>query len=201
MDKKLIVDFIPFEITPRMISESIKTNNGRLIVSGVLQRVNSKNQNGRIYPRAILEREVQKYYPLIKERRALGELDHPESTVVNLSNVSHLIIGVKWSGDDLIGNIEILDTPSGIILTKLFEAQVKLGISSRGLGSVNEIDEETVEVNDDFDLIAWDFVSNPSTHGAFMKPITEGINKQLNNQIICRNKVECLIRDILINLK
>ena len=115
--------------------------------------------------------------------------------------LSHLITAVTWNGDDLVGTIEILGTPSGNILRKLFEAQVKLGISSRGMGSVNEIDEETVEVNDDFDLIAWDFVSNPSTHDAFMSPLKEGINKDLSEQIICRSKVECLIRDILVDLK
>jgi len=201
MKKTLIIDYIPFMVTPMMIKESMDKHSGRLIVSGVLQRKNSKNQNGRIYPGPILEREVKKYYPLIKERRALGELDHPESTVVNLANVSHLITDVKWVGDDLMGEIEVLDTPNGNILKKLFEAQVKLGISSRGLGSVKELDEETVEVNDDFDLIAWDFVSNPSTHGAFMSPLTEGVNTQLSEQVVCRSKVECLIRDILMDLK
>lgn len=201
--KNLIVDYIPFTVSTHAINESIKSNNGKLIVSGILQRANSKNQNGRIYPRNILERELEKYSQLIKERRALGELDHPDSSVVNLQNVSHLILDAKWNGDDIVGTIEILNTPAGNILKNLIEANVLLGISSRGLGSVNEIDDKgTVEVGDDFDLIAWDFVSNPSTHGAFMKPIKlhESIDRYVDPKIICRNKIECLIRDILIDL-
>lgn len=202
-NKQLIVDYVPFSVSQQTITESLKKNNGKLIVSGKLQTAGKKNQNGRIYARPILERELQKYSQLIKERRALGELDHPDSSVVNLQNVSHLILDAKWVGDDIIGTIEILNTPAGNILKNLIEANVLLGISSRGLGSVNEIDDDgTVEVGDDFDLIAWDFVSNPSTHGAFMRPVglNEGINKQIDPKMVCRNKVECLIRDILIDL-
>lgn len=203
MSKKIIVDYIPFKISPDILIESIKTNNGKVIVKGVLQRANAKNQNGRIYSKEILNRELKKYLQLIKERRALGELDHPDSSVVNLQNVSHLILEAHWEGDDIVGTIEILDTPSGRILKSLIEAGVLLGISSRGLGSVNEIDEETVEVAEDFDLIAWDFVSNPSTHGAFMKPIklNESVNSETHNKAVCRSKVECLIRDILVELE
>ena len=202
-NKKLIVDYIPFEISLNKINESLKKNNGRLIVYGKLQSAGVKNQNGRIYSREILDRELQKYQQLIKERRAMGELDHPDSSVVSLQNTSHLILEAGWKGDDIYGKIEILPTPSGNILKALFEAQVMLGISSRGLGSVNEIDDEgTVEVGEDFDLIAWDFVSNPSTHGAFMKPVglNESINKNIDPRMVCRSKVECLIRDILIDL-
>jgi len=203
MSKKLLVDYIAFKITPQLIAESIKNNNGKLIVKGVLQRANAKNQNGRIYSKEILDRELKKYLQLIKERRALGELDHPDSSVVNLQNVSHLVLEAHWEGDDIVGTIEILDTPSGRILKSLIEANVLLGISSRGLGSVNEVDEDTVEVAEDFDLIAWDFVSNPSTHGAFMKPvkINESINADINSKMVCRNNVECLIRDIIIDLE
>jgi len=202
-NKTLIVDYIPFNVSIKTINESLKKNSGRLIVSGKLQTAGEKNQNNRIYARPILERELQKYSQLIKERRALGELDHPDSSVVNLQNTSHLILDAKWAGNDIIGTIEILPTPAGNILKALFEAQVLLGISSRGLGSVNEIDDEgTVEVGDDFDLIAWDFVSNPSTHGAFMKPVglNESVNREIDPRTVCRSKVECLIRDILIDL-
>jgi len=202
-NKTLIVDYIPFNVSIKTINESLKKNSGRLIVSGKLQTAGEKNQNNRIYARPILERELQKYSQLIKERRALGELDHPDSSVVNLQNTSHLILDAKWVGNDIIGTIEILPTPAGNILKALFEAQVLLGISSRGLGSVNEIDDEgTVEVGDDFDLIAWDFVSNPSTHGAFMKPVKlqEGVKREIDPKMVCRSKVECLIMDILIDL-
>lgn len=188
--KELLVDTMLFAVTPKQINESKIQNNGKVIVSGVLQRAEAKNQNGRIYPKEILIREVKKYQEnQIKENRALGELDHPESSVINLRNVSHNVLEVKWEGNDLVGKVEILPTPSGNILKELLGAGIRLGISSRGLGSVKEINESTVEVQDDFELIGWDFVSNPSTHGAFMYPagggevvgeglIKEGISKK-----------------------
>jgi len=204
MNKKPLLspaDYIPFIISPKLIVESLSKNNGRLIVSGILQRANAKNQNGRIYPKNILERELVKYQQLIKERRSTGELDHPDSAIVNLKNASHLILDARWDGDDIVGTIEVLNTPSGQILKELFLADVRVGISSRGLGSVTELDEGgTLQVEDDFELVGWDFVSNPSTHGAFMTPkqLTESVGG--NPIIACRNKIECLIRDILIEL-
>ena len=146
---------------------------GRTIVKGILQRAGAENQNGRIYPREILEREAKKYETLIKERRALGELDHPDSSVINLKNVSHNIREIHWEGEDVVGTVEILPTPSGNILKELLRAGILLGISSRGMGSVSNIGEGKVEVGSDFELIGWDFVSNPSTHGAFMTPMNE----------------------------
>jgi hypothetical protein len=173
--KQLLVDTILFSVTPKQLNESAEQNNGKLIVSGVLQRAEAKNQNGRVYPKQILTREVKKYKQnQIKENRALGELDHPDSSVINLKNVCHNVLDVNWQGDDLIGKVEILPTPSGNILKNLLQAGIRLGISSRGLGSVKEINENTVEVQDDFELIGWDFVSNPSTHGAFMYPAGGG---------------------------
>jgi|TARA_Y100000310_G_scaffold243812_1_gene248454 hypothetical protein len=184
MNRQLLVDYIPFEVSPQQINESLSENNGRLIVNGVLQRANEKNQNGRVYPRETLVREASKYAGTqIKERRALGELDHPDSSVVNLQNASHNIMEMHWDGDDLLGTVEVLGTPSGNILKELFKAGIKLGISSRGLGSVKDIQEddeiedgETVEVQPDFELIAFDFVSNPSTHGAFLRPVNESVD-------------------------
>ena len=173
--KQLLVDTMLFRVTPKQINESKMQNNGKVIVSGVLQRAEAKNQNGRVYPKEILVREVKNYQEnQIKENRALGELDHPESSVINLRNVSHNVIEVKWDGDDLVGIVEILPTPSGNILKELLNAGIRLGISSRGLGTVKEINESTVEVQDDFELIGWDFVSNPSTQGAFMYPAGGG---------------------------
>lgn len=199
--KKLLVDFITFDISPEMISESMEKNNGRLLVKGVLQRANAKNQNGRVYPREILMREAKKYSDInIKERRALGELDHPDSTVVNLNNVSHNITEMHWNGDDLVGTVEVLSTPSGNILKELFKSGIKLGISSRGLGSVRQLGEGAVEVQDDFELIAFDFVSNPSTHGAFLSPIHESVNRNVSN-IAKYDKVNRLITDILTDIK
>ena len=202
MSKQLLVDYIPFEVTREQINESISDNNGRLVVKGVLQRAESKNQNCRVYPRDTLVREAKKYAKInIAERRALGELDHPDSSVVNLNNVSHNVLEMHWDGDDLKGTVEVLGTPSGNILKELFKAGIKLGISSRGLGSVKEIHEDdggdTVEVQPDFELIAFDFVSNPSTHGAFLSPTNEG---KLNESVGTRNGVcchDCKIEDII----
>ena len=196
MNKKLLVEVRPFEISRNKIDESIKENNGRLVVKGVLQRAESKNQNGRVYPREVLLKEVSKYLSeQVKERRALGELDHPDSSVVNLNNASHNIIEMHWDGDDLLGTVEVLSTPSGNILKELFKSGIKLGISSRGLGSVEpmrESDGDTVEVQPDFELIAFDFVSNPSTHGAFMRPVNEGVEKQKPE-----TKIESIINSIM----
>lgn len=181
MNKQLLVDYTLFEVSSQQINESLNNNGGRLIVNGVLQRAEAKNQNGRIYPRNILMREATKYSDsYIKERRALGELDHPDSSVVNLNNVSHNVLDMNWQGNDLIGTVEVLSTPAGNILKELFKSGIKLGISSRGMGSVKEVmreGENTVEVQPDFELIAFDFVSNPSTHGAFLSPVNESVNK------------------------
>ena len=196
MNKKLLVDVRPFEISRDKIDESIKENDGRLIVKGVLQRAEAKNQNGRVYPREVLLKEVSKYLEeQVAERRALGELDHPESSVVNLNNASHNVIEMHWDGDDLLGTVEVLSTPSGNILKELFKSGIKLGISSRGLGSVEPMREgegDTVEVQPDFELIAFDFVSNPSTHGAFMRPVNEGVEKQKPE-----TKIESIINSIM----
>ena len=205
MSKQVIVDYIPFEVTPQQINEAMKNNNGRLIVKGVLQRAEAKNQNGRVYPRETLVREAKKYSEVqIKERRALGELDHPDSSVVNLNNVSHNILEMHWSGDDLEGTVEVLGTPAGNILKELFKSGIKLGISSRGLGSVKEVHEaegdDSVEVQPDFELIAFDFVSNPSTHGAFLSPTNEGkLHEGVGTRdgVCCHDcKIENIINDI-----
>ena len=199
--RQLIVDYLPFEVKPEQINESMKENNGKLIVKGVLQRAEAKNQNGRIYPREILFREAKKYAKeFIKQRRAMGELDHPESSVVNLQNVSHNVKEMHWEGDNLLGTVEVLGTPSGNILKNLFEAGIKLGISSRGMGSVETVNEgDAQEVQDDFELIAFDFVSNPSTHGAFLHPTNESINESKIVGRTCGDycKVESIINDIM----
>ena len=198
MNKQLLVDVRPFDISRKKINESIKENDGRLVVKGVLQRAESKNQNGRVYPREVLLKEVAKYLEnQVTERRALGELDHPESSVVNLNNASHNIVEMHWNGDDLMGTVEVLSTPAGNILKELFKSGIKLGISSRGLGSVEPIKEEdegedTVEVQPDFELIAFDFVSNPSTHGAFMRPVNESVKHQTPE-----NNIERIVNSIM----
>ena len=198
MNKQLLIDTINFEVSPQQLQEAEGKSDGRLIVQGVLQRATAKNQNGRVYPKDILAREVAQYKKInIAENRALGELDHPEASVVNLQNVSHNVKDVWWEGDDVMGKVEILGTPSGNILKELLKAGITLGISSRGMGSVKQVDEATVQVEDDFELICWDFVSNPSTHGAFMKPVNEGILAEGINTLSNKSKVDKIIRDIL----
>ena len=177
----------------------MKENNGKLVVKGVLQRADTKNQNGRVYPREILMREAKKYSDgFVKQKRAMGELDHPESSVVNLQNVSHNITDMNFNGDDLVGTVEILTTPSGNILRELFKNGIKLGISSRGMGSVESVNEgETQQVGDDFELIAFDFVSNPSTHGAFLYPMNESVDSNISVRDTKYGKVEAVINDIM----
>jgi hypothetical protein len=201
MTKQRLVEYMPF-IPIGSLNESSGAAYGipgGFVVQGVLQRAGAKNQNGRIYPRHILERECRRYeQEYISQHRALGELDHPESSVVNLNNVSHNILKIWWDGDDLKGAVQILETPSGKILKELFKAGITLGISSRGLGSVKELRSEgTVEVQEDFELICWDFVSNPSTHGAFMRPtrMHESVDKM--NTTNKYNKVNSIITSIL----
>jgi hypothetical protein len=155
--------------------EKRQISEGKMILTGKLQAADQKNGNGRIYPEKVLKREVKNYEKLIKERRALGELDHPEDSVVNLKNASHLVRRVWWDGKDVMGTVEILNTPSGQILRSLVESGVKLGISSRGLGSTKEVSGKTM-VQDDFQLVCFDFVSEPSTTGAFM--MKEGKNNE-----------------------
>ena len=172
---------------------------GRTIVKGVLQRAEAPNQNERVYPKSILMREAKKYETLIKERRALGELDHPDSSVINLKNVSHNVREIHWEGNDLVGTVEILPTPSGNILKELLKANILLGISSRGMGSVEPIGKGRVQVGEDFELLGWDFVSNPSTHGAFMTPVNE--SKQFISEV-CNEycKAQDLMREIITEL-
>ena len=199
--KQILIDVLPFEFKKTSLNESLK--DGKLLVSGVLQRADAKNQNGRVYPEDVLKREANKYMDnFVKQRRAMGELDHPESSVVNLKNVSHNIVDMGWDGKDLVGTVEILPTPSGNILRDLLQSGILLGISSRGLGSVKKDMREGADVvQDDFDLIAFDFVSNPSTQGAFMYPQGK-INESVDNKLIINpySNVERLIHNILSEL-
>lgn len=190
---RLITGYIDFNISPNQIMEAAQSPDGRFVVSGILQKWGEKNHNGRIYPKDILLREVAKYRQRIKENRSTGELDHPDDPIISLKNVSHRILDV-WTKDNAVyGKVEVLDTPSGNILRNLFKAGIALGISSRGLGSLKKVDESTTEVQDDFDLICWDFVSDPSTVGAFMSPLQEGRTMQADKYA----KMNMLIRDIL----
>ena len=165
--RKLLTEWMTFDYSPEMIKESKENNSGKILMKGILQKADTINQNGRVYPEPILDREVRNYQKFIKENRALGECDHPDSSVVELKNASHIIRDAYMDEGVCYGTVELLDTPSGKILQSLVESGVTLGISSRGVGSTrSEGDREVVQ--DDFQLICWDFVSEPSTPGAFM---------------------------------
>jgi len=191
--KQLLIDHTPFHIAKLTLSEAKMAPGGRMRIKGKLQESEVKNGNGRVYPKEILEREAKKYAETaIKTNTAMGELDHPESTIINLKNASHNIKRIWWEGNDLMGELELLNTPSGKIAQEIISAGIPLGISSRGMGSVQQIGE-TVEVQDDFELLCWDLVSVPSTPGAYMK-LSEGKQIQLNKDY---SKVNSLITEII----
>lgn len=188
---QLLVDITPFK---PIIRES-KERPGVFEVEGVMQRAKAQNQNGRIYKKDILERECKKYMnEFVKNGNAFGELDHPESPVVSLKNASHIVKDLWWDGDDLMGRVELLNTPAGNIVKEIIKAGHTIGISSRGTGSVQQTNEGTLEVQPDFELVCWDFVSNPSTHGAFMNPVSLNESKQKPSKY---SKLDSIINDIL----
>ena len=210
MSKQVLIEYNTFKPQPQQLHEVRLNPSKNLIVSGKMQEANKANANRRIYSKEILAREVDKYLKgPIAEKRALGELDHPESSVINLKNVSHNITSIWWDGDDLYGEFEILPTPSGNILKELFLNNINVGVSSRALGSVSPLGEGLVQVEEDLELICWDFVSTPSTYGAYVKPVglNEGYSAEdiiqsnkftkvndLISQIICEQAGECCIR-------
>ena len=196
-DKLLLTEY--YEMCPNGKCEDLLTEEEKRMVreenamflTGVMQRCNHLNGNGRMYSEQILRREVDNYTKLVRERRALGELDHPDSGVINLANASHLVTEIWWDGDAVMGKVQILNTPAGGILRSLVGDNIKLGISSRGMGSVHESNGATI-VEDDFELICFDFVSEPSTTGAFMMQE----NKQ-PNIVTKADKINRALNDIL----
>ena len=188
---QLLVDVTPF----RPILRESKTKPGVFEVEGVMQRAVAKNQNGRTYSKEILIRESERYIKeFVKQGNAYGELDHPESPVVSLKNASHIVKELWWKGDDLMGRVELLNTPAGNIVKEIAKAGHTIGISSRGTGSVQQTNEGTLEVQDDFELVCWDFVSNPSTHGAFMNPVSLSEGKI---KVSKYSNLDSIINDIL----
>jgi len=196
-DLRLLNSYEIFDYTPEMIKESIDKT-GKILMKGILQKADTLNQNGRIYPHAVLDREVRNYQKFIIENRALGELDHPDSSVVNLKNASHVIREAYIENGTVFGTVEILDkTPSGAILKGLIESGVKLGISSRGVGSTRKQDDYYV-VQDDFQLICWDCVSEPSTPGAFMLPEGRRIDvSELGKFFSKSDRIDRVLNDLL----
>ena len=198
MERQLLVDYIPFHVAKLSLVESKENpSDKRMHVKGKLQEADVKNGNGRVYPLEILKKQVDEYIKgPVSSKTATGELDHPESSVINLNNVSHLITKVWWEGNDVMGELLLLNTPSGKIAQEIVSAGIPLGISSRGMGSVKQIGE-SVEVQDDFELLTWDLVSVPSTPNAYMKPV--GLNENMQYNISPNNyqKINQLITDII----
>ena len=192
MSKQLLIETQTLKFSPKTINENVSKENGNLVVEGILATCEVKNGNGRYYAKELWEREMEKYKDLIAERRSLGELDHPESQVINLQNVSHLVTEYSWDGDNIMGKIEILPTPAGNILKELIKNGVTVGVSSRGMGSLQQRGN-VMEVQDDFELLCWDFVSTPSNPGSFMGVLQEG--KQ--TLTFDYSKVNEIIREIL----
>ena len=191
--KQVLIETIPFSVVPIQLIEGLKAPSGNPLVEGILATAEVKNGNGRYYPKELWEREISKYQDVVKENRATGELDHPESSIINLKNVSHIIRDVWWDGDKVMGKLELLPTVSGNILKALIENNVQVGVSSRGMGSLKQIGE-TLEVQDDFELLCWDFVSTPSNPGSYMHLVKEGKENLPENKFA---KVNSILTEIL----
>lgn len=198
--KQTLIEYLPFQPLPRQLNEARMSPNKPFLVSGKVQAADMPNANKRIYDYDTLRKQVALYMEgPVAEKRALGELDHPESSIINLKNVCHNITRLWWEGKELFGEFEILPTPSGNILRELFLAGINVGVSSRAMGSVSPIGEGLVQVGDDLELICWDFVSTPSTYGAFVKPespLRESVDYQIKNADRYEN-VSRLISDII----
>jgi hypothetical protein len=190
--KKVLVETQLFKPKGLMLSEGKMSDRGNPLVEGILATAEVKNGNGRYYAKELWEREIDKYMESVKQNRALGELDHPESSVINLKNVSHNIKDMWWDGDQVMGKIEILPTPSGNILKALLDNNITVGVSSRGMGSLQERGG-VLEVQDDFELLCWDFVSTPSNPGSYMHVIKEGKEHLVDSYA----KVNSIITEIL----
>jgi hypothetical protein len=193
MSKELLIDHIPFNIAKVTLLSESKIAGGRMRIKGKIQEAEQKNGNGRVYPKEILQREIDNYIKeQVNSNTSMGELDHPDSSIVNLNNVAHIIKKIWWEGNDVMAELELLNTPSGKIAQELIMANIPLGISSRGMGSIRQIGE-TVEVQDDFSLLCFDLVSVPSTPKAYLT-LAEG--KQYNS-IKDYTKVNSLITEII----
>ena len=192
MSKELLIETHTIKVSPSQLTENVNRENGNLMVEGILATAEVKNGNGRYYSKELWNREMDKYKELVEQRRSMGELDHPESTIINLKNVSHLITDYYWDGDNVMGKIEILPTPSGNILKELIKNGITVGVSSRGMGSLEQRGD-IMEVQDDFELLCWDFVSTPSNPGSYMHTLNEG--KQ--SVIYDYTNVNSIIREIL----
>ena len=194
--KQVLIETQLFKPSKGLLSEGKMSERGNPLVEGILATCEVENGNGRYYSKDLWEREIDKYMDLVRDNRATGELDHPESQVINLKNVSHNIKDINWDGDNIMGTIEILPTPSGNILKALIDSGITVGVSSRGMGSLEQ-NGDIMEVQDDFELLCWDFVSTPSTHGAFVSPVSSLREGKIQVPEYKYTKVNNIIRDII----
>lgn len=179
MKRQLLREYI--SLPPGSLTEGSVSPSGKLMIRGIIQRAETKNQNNRVYPRQLLMREIESYMKAVRENRAVGELDHPESSTVSFDRVSHIIREMEWEGNDVHGVIEVLDTPKGQILKTLYNSGVAIGISSRGVGSTSKNESGCDTVQDDFNLVAFDIVSEPSTPGAYLR---EGVEVDWREELM-----------------
>jgi len=193
--KQVLIETQLFKPSKGLLSEGKMSERGNPLVEGILATCEVENGNGRYYSEDLWKREIDKYMELVRDNRATGELDHPESQVINLKNVSHNIKDINWDGKNIMGTIELLPTPSGNILKALIDSGITVGVSSRGMGSLEE-SGGVMEVQDDFELLCWDFVSTPSNPGSYMQTIREGKENNTNpytkansivTEILCAN--------------
>ena len=193
--KQVLIETQYFTAKPlKLVEGTVPTSNP--LVEGILATCEVKNGNGRYYSRELWEREIKKYMESVNANRALGELDHPDSSIINLKNVSHNIKKIWWDGDHVMGAIELLPTPSGNILKALFENKIPVGVSSRGMGSLKQMGD-LMEVQDDFELLCWDFVSTPSNPGSYMREKGMMNESKLPTEFNKYKNVNSIITDIL----
>jgi len=182
----------------RILEESKST--GTMKIAGLFQRANTPNHNKRIYEKKILIREITRLDEAVQERRLMGELDHPSHDAVKLQNVSHLVTKLSMKGNDMLGEAEVLNTPAGQVAQALIRGGVKLGISSRGMGTLRERNDGMSMVNDDFKLVTFDLVADPSTKGAFPGLVNESKNSKFIEKTVKETYDKALSEKVFITL-
>jgi hypothetical protein len=201
MDKQLLIETRHFSPSPVSLLEGTNSN-GNVFVEGILATVEVKNGNGRYYPRELWEREIDNFQNKIRSKstETVGELDHPDSQVINLKNASHAIREIWWDGDKIMGKIEVFadagdkGTTSGRIAGSLIRNGLIIGVSSRGMGSLKQVGE-IMEVQDDFELLTWDLVSNPSNPDSWMK--NGMLNESRSTYLDPYSKINSIVTEIL----
>ena len=191
---KLIAEYVDQDI--QVVKEATESGEKNYVIEGIFAQAESKNRNGRVYPREIMESAVNKFVnDQVLTKRAVGELNHPDGPTVNLDKVSHLITDLQWEGNNVMGKAQILDTPNGKIVKGLLDGGVRLGVSTRGMGSLENKDG-TMYVKDDFILATVDIVQDPSAPEAFVNGIMEGVEWVWNNGVIQPQEIEKIETEI-----